>query len=350
MRSKRSVLLAAMMALALLGAGCNSDDPDALAAAGEPSASPTPIPDPTCPLTGQDPPAKLNLQRPAVAVKVENDPAARPQSGLERADVVFEERVEGGITRFMAIFHCGDAEVLGSVRSGRFDDPKIALPFTSLIAASGSNQIVTNQMTEKGILYLTESTTDGLFRDSSLGSGVHGLFADTKTLRKAAIQGKLKPPKEGIFTFGEIANKAKKAATVSMNFTPSNTIEYRWEAGGWARYEAGAPFMTRAGDQLSVPNVLVQLVQVDNSDTIVDVAGNPSPDITLVGTGKVLLFRDGKVIKGTWEIKKEGGAPRFTDKKGEPLVFAEGPIWIELIPNPDGEVTGSVAFSKKVAP
>jgi hypothetical protein len=107
--------------------------------------------------------------------------------------------------------------------------------------------------------------------------------------------------------------------------------------------------MWRAGAQLSVPNVLVQLVQVDNG-TIVDVAGNPSTDITMVGTGKVLLFRDGKVIKGTWEIKKEGGAPTFTDKTGEPLVFAEGPIWIELIPNKDGEVEGAVAFSKKLTP
>ncbi|MPZ68323.1 MAG: DUF3048 domain-containing protein [Actinobacteria bacterium] len=348
MRSRRSVLLAAVMAIALLGAACSSDDPDATGAV-EPSASPTPTPDPTCPLTGQDPPGKVKLDRPAIAVKVENDPAARPQSGLERADVVFEERVEGGITRFMAIFHCGDADVVGSVRSGRFDDPKIALPFTSLIAASGSNQTVTNEMTERGILYLTESTTDGLFRDSTLGSGVHGLFANSKILRKAAVEGDLKPPKEGIFTFGEIANKAKKAATVSMNFTPSNTIEYRWENNGWARYEAGVPFMTRAGAQLSVPNVLVQLVQVDNG-TIVDVAGNPSTDITMVGTGKVLLFRDGKVIKGTWEIKKEGGAPTFTDKTGEPLVFAEGPIWIELIPNKDGEVEGAVAFSKKLTP
>ena len=348
MRSRRSVLLAALMAIALLGAACSSDDPASNVEA-EPTASPTPTPDPTCPLTGQDPPAKVKLDRPAIAVKVENDPASRPQSGLERADVVFEERVEGGITRFMAIFHCGDADVVGSVRSGRFDDPKLALPFTRLIAASGSNQTVTNEMIARGILYLTESTTDGLFRDSSLGSGVHGLFANTKILRKAAVKEDLNPPKEGIFTFGEIANKAKKAVTVSMNFTPSNTIEYRWENNGWARYEAGAPFMTRAGAQLSVPNVLVQFVQVDNGP-IVDVAGNPSTELTMMGTGKVLLFRDGKVIKGTWEIKKDGGAPIFTDKTGEPLVFAEGPVWIELIPNKDGEIVGSVAFSKKLAP
>lgn len=346
MRSKRAVLLAAVLAGALLATACSSDEESPEVAA-EATASPTPTSDPTCPLTGQAPPGGLNLTRPAIAVKVENDPAARPQSGLEMADIVFEERVEGGITRFMAIFHCGESEVVGSVRSGRFDDPKIALPFTSLIAASGSNQIVTNEMAERGILYLVENTTDGLFR---VGSGVHDLFANTKLLRKAAMEGKLKAPKEGIFTFGEIANKAKKARLVSMGFTTSNTIEYRWEGEAWARYEAGVPFMSDAGPQIAVPNVLVQLVQVDNSNTIVDVAGNPSTDITLTGTGKVLLFRDGKVIKGTWTIKKEGHAPAYTDTKGEPLVFAEGPIWIELIPNDIGEIKGMVSFSKSLAP
>lgn len=346
MRSKRAVLLAAVLAGALLATACSSDEESPEVAA-EATASPTPTPDPTCPLTGQAPPGGLNLKRPAIAVKVENDPAARPQSGLEMADIVFEERVEGGITRFMAIFHCGESEVVGSVRSGRFDDPKIALPFTSLIAASGSNQIVTNEMAERGVLYLVENTTDGLFR---VGSGVHDLFANTKLLRKAAMEGKLEAPKEGIFTFGEIANKAKKARSVSMGFTTSNTIEYRWEGEAWARYEAGLPFMSDAGPQIAVPNVLVQLVQVDNSSTIVDVAGNPSTDITLMGTGKVLLFRDGKVIKGTWTIKKEGHAPAYTDTKGEPLVFAEGPIWIELIPNDAGEIKGMVSVSKSLAP
>ncbi len=262
--------------------------------------------------------------------------------------MVIEERVEGGITRFMVVFHCNQAEVTGPVRSGRFDDAKIALPFTHMVVASGSNQIVTNEFTARGITYLTEGQTEGLYRDAALGSGVHGLFAKPEVLLKEAKKAKLPAPKS-FMTFDEIAGKSKKARSVQMQFTSSNTIEYKWENEGWARYEGGVPFMARSGEQISVPNVLVQLVRIDNSKTIVDVAGNPSPDITLSGTGKVLLFRDGRVIKGQWSIKKEGAAPVYTDSKGNPLTFAEGSTWIELIPNDEGEINGMVSFSKKAS-
>lgn len=338
--------VAGALASILLLAACSGSEPQPQAQAGEAQPEPAPEPDPTCPLTGLEPDAGVKLKRPAVAVKIENDPVSRPQAGLEDADIVFEERVEGGITRFMAIYHCGDSELAGPVRSGRYDDPKLALPFTRLIAASGSNGIVKAEMSKRGIIFLEENTTDGLFRSPAGSTSVHSLFAGTQLLRKVAAREKVKPP-AARFTFGDLANKAKKAATVTMNFVASNTIEYRWEGGAWARYEAGLPFMTAAGEQIAVPNLLVQEVRVDNSSTIVDVAGNPSPDITLTGAGKALLFRDGKVVKGTWKIEEEGGVPSFVDKSGDEIVFAPGPIWIELVPSSEGGVTGGIAFSKK---
>ena len=97
-------------------------------------------------------------------------------------------------------------------------------------------------------------------------------------------------------------------------------------------------------NQIAVPNVLVQEVDVNNSATIVDSAGNPSPDISLKGRGRAFLFRDGHLIKGMWTIKKEGDAPSFTTRSGRPLPFAPGPIWIELVPSKDGAVKGSFSF------
>ncbi|HVL64248.1 MAG TPA: DUF3048 domain-containing protein [Actinomycetota bacterium] len=344
MRGRRAGAVAGALVAVLTLAACNGTDTPPQALAGEPEPKATP--DPVCPLTGLPPAKGVKLSRPAVAVKIENDPAARPQAGLEYADIVFEERVEGGITRFMAIYHCGDSKLAGPVRSGRFDDPKLSLPFTRLIAASGANEIVKAEMRKRGILFLEENQTKGLFRNPAGSTSVHSLFADTSLLRKVAAREGFDPP-AAPFTFGEPQNKGKKARSVAMNFVATNTIEYRWDGEGWARYEAGAPFMSAEGRQITVPNLVIQEVRVDNSATIVDVAGNPSPDITLTGTGRAWLFRDGRVVKGSWSIEEEGGTPVFTDKKGSPFVFEPGAVWIELVPSQEGGVTGGVSISKK---
>ncbi|MDQ4026497.1 MAG: DUF3048 domain-containing protein [Actinomycetota bacterium] len=298
----------------------------------------------TCPLTGEDPPDGVAPDRPAVAVKIEDDPAARPQSGLEKADVVFEERVEGGITRFLVIYHCGDSMHAGPVRSGRFDDPKISKPFTGVLAAAGSNSIVDKEIKRRGLVYLTEDNSKALFRDPRGSISVHSLFANTKKLRKFAVKKDVEPPPHDVFVFGPIEAESKKARKVTMNFTEDNTVEYRWKGGRWKRYEAGEPFMAAAGGQIAVPNVLIQEVRVDNSK-IVDSVGSPSPKINLLNTsGRLLLFRDGRVIKGRWKKNGVAEPPVYTAADGETMTFARGPIWIELVPSKKGEVKGSLSF------
>ena len=280
-----------------------------------------------------------------MAVKIENSPQARPQSGLEHADLVFEERVEGGITRFLVVYHCDTSKKAGPVRSGRFDDPKIAKPFTRMLVASGSNAIVQREMKKQGMLYFEENTIDGLFRDPPGFIDVHSLFANVTGLRRVATKNDVKAPRADVFEFGDVPAGAKKARRVTINFVDSNTIEYRWKGGKWKRYEAGAGFMAASGKQIAVPNLLVQQVRVDDSDTVFDVAGNPSPDIELANSkGKLLLFRDGMVVEGTWKMGEVGQKIRYLDGDGEPLRFAQGPIWVELVPNQKGEVKGKVSF------
>jgi hypothetical protein len=333
-----------MLCLLLVGAACSDDEPSGPEVTTE--ASPSPEPEPAkCPLNGEEPPKGLDVETPAIALKIENSPEARPQSGLEEADLVYEEVVEGGITRFMAIFHCGTTDQGGPVRSARFDDPKLATPFTHLLAYSGSNGPVDRELKANDIIQLNEDTdpVEAFFRVPEGVLEVHNLFADVGKLQKIAAKRDVDPPSTDVFAFGDINGEAKKARTVSLNFTASNTIEYKWKKDVWVRSEAGVPFMTAAGEQLSVPNVLVQEVRVDNSETIVDVAGNPSPDIDLLTGGKALLFRDGQVVKGKWATDK-AGLPVFTTTSGDPMTFATGSIWIELVPSNKGDVTGSFSF------
>jgi hypothetical protein len=347
LRNRARPLLAVVCAALLVLAACTDADRklSVTEAADESSSGDPAEREPTtCPLSGDDPPKDVALDRPAVAVKIEDDPAARPQSGLEKADLVFEERVEGGITRFLVIYHCGDSKHAGPVRSGRFDDPKISKPFTTVLAAAGSNAIVDKEIRRQTLFYLTEDNNKALFRDPPGSVSVHSLFANTKKLRKFAVKKDVEPPPYDVFVFGPIEAKSKKAHKVTMNFTEGNTVEYRWKGGRWKRYESGEPFMAAAGDQIAVPNVLIQEVRVDNSK-IVDSVGSPSPKISLQNaSGRLLLFRDGRVIKGRWKKNGVGEPPVYTTADGDPMTFARGPIWIELVPSKKGEVKGKFSF------
>jgi Protein of unknown function (DUF3048) N-terminal domain/Protein of unknown function (DUF3048) C-terminal domain len=342
--SRRLSASALVLAAGLLLVACSSDEPPTgpPASTGQRGPSSPPEPEPTC-VDGRRAESK-KIDRPALAIKVENSVDARPQSGLERADLVYEEIVEGGITRFMAVFHCGRSTRTGPVRSARFDDAKLALPFTRLLAYSGSNSIVEKELEKRNVETFTEiSAGDAFFRVPPGSTDIHSLYANTEKIRAQASK-KAKPPAPAIFNFGDLNDRARKARKVTINFTPSNTIEYRWSKGSWRRWEAGKRFMVASGAQVGVPNLVIQEVRVDNSPKIVDPAGNPSPDIELTGKGRALLFRDGRVVKGTWRIKKEGRAPVFKTKSGDDFSFRPGPIWIELVPSRKGAVKGSFSF------
>ena len=335
-------ILCSGLVVTLLLAGCDSKDQPEAAPTATLEATP-PAAEPLCPLTGRAPLPGVDLARPAVAVKIENSPQARPQHGLDKADVVFEELVEGGITRFMAIYHCGSSSDAGPVRSARFDDPKLALPFTRVLAYSGSNGLVNRQLEKRKMVTLNElNQASAFFRVPPGTILVHNLFVRTEKLRDDPRVRRVKAPAEDLFEFGDVQDGGQRARRIRINFNASITIEYRYKNGEYERFEGG-PFMTNTGKQISVPNVLIQEVKISNSRRLVDIAGNPSPVLDLTGKARALLFRDGKVIKGTWHRNK--GRFNYRTKKGEDFVFARGPIWIELVPSPKGQVKGSFSYN-----
>ncbi len=302
----------------------------------------------TCPLTGVEPDKEPVLERPAVAVKIENNPVAYPLSGLEDAEIVYEELVEGGQTRFMALYHCTDAPKAGPVRSSREVDAAIMTPITRILAAAGGNDTVRSTLSESRI-FLVDETDSGEAMQRIPREGIsmeHTLYADTAALRKLGRKQFDEAPPEDVFRFGELEGKAGKAATISIEFGAASS-SYQWDGDGWLRFDEGQALMSESGEQISVDNVIVEEHQIDYSP-ITDVTGARSTIITdVTGTGRAVLFRDGRVIKGSWERETVEGPVRFVTKAGDEMVLAPGTTWIELVPSNKGEAKGSFSYAKK---
>ena len=304
--------------------------------------------DPICPLNGEETKNEALLDRPAVALKIENSPAAYPLSGLDEAEIVYEEQVEGGLTRFLAIYHCTDSAQAGPIRSSREIDPTIMSPYTRILAAAGGNPGVRANLEEFDITLIDENTAgDAMERVERPGiSSEHTLYGDTKALRKAGQKKFKDPPTDDLFEFGDALDGGKRTGSIDLNFG-SSTIGFEWTDGAWFRTDGGEPLIMENGDQLSFDNVIIEEHIVDLSTEFADVLGTPSPVISdVTGQGDAYLFRDGRMYAGVWIRESEDDPVRFETKGGDALVLKEGNTMIELLPNNKGDVKGSFERGK----
>lgn len=302
----------------------------------------------TCPLSGVEPKNDAVLDRAAVAVKIENNPVAFPLSGLEDGEVVYEELVEGGITRFMAIYHCSDSSKVGPVRSSRVVDSAIMTPTTRILAAAGGNALVRDALDKAGIIIIDEPTAgDAMRRVPREGiASEHTLYADTAALRKKAAKRFDDPPPDDIFKFGDLPDGGTKVGTINISFSPSVTVRYERSGDSWARFQNDEPFVDDSGKQIKVDNVLIEEHEVNDSK-IKDIAGNPSTEIgDETGAGRAVLFRNGQAFEGRWTRDSVKEAVTFETKSGDEMVFAPGTTWVALVPSDEGDRKGSFSFEK----
>jgi hypothetical protein len=296
-----------------------------------------------CPLTGKlRTGGKGALDRPLIAVKVENTAEAYPLAGLERADVIYEEPVEGTITRFAALFQCKDAGRVGPVRSARTTDPKILVQYSDkpLLAYSGANPKVESALNAAGVVSLTETSANAAYVRDESRSAPHNLFVSIKKLYVTAKRsGADFSLPDAVFRFEEeVTVPSKRRTSASVAFSPSNVVSWAWSEGAWVRQLDGAPMNSEAGAPIAVDNVVIQEVIVTDSN-IVDVAGFPSPDVKVVGEGRAWILRDGRLIIGRWRRRSLGDVTVFETKRGDEIALAPGTTFVQLVPKGEGQVT-----------
>jgi Protein of unknown function (DUF3048) N-terminal domain/Protein of unknown function (DUF3048) C-terminal domain len=338
--------IAALLA-GLLLAGCTSEPTSTPDAPETPSSSPTI--EPECSLSGMDVPSGIDAARPAVGVKIENHPSAYPLSGLEDAEIVYEELVEGGYTRFLAIYHCTDAAKAGPIRSARSVDPAILGPITKILGAAGGNKFVKRFLSRGKIITIDEDTKGGALRRVAR-AGVateHTLYANTAKVRTIGSKKFDEAPPLELFEFGALQSGGKPAKTVEIRFG-STIVQFRWKSGTYVRYDFGEPLVNDKGKKITADNILIEQHRLVYSKRLKDVLGNPSIKIDdVTGSGPAALFRDGQVILGRWQRSSEDSPVQFVTKDGEPMVLKVGSIWIELAPSKKGQIKGGFSARKK---
>lgn len=294
----------------------------------------TPTAPPLCPLTGQDAPDGAVPDRPVLAVKIENLPEARPQAGLDRADIVYEEPVEGGITRFISLFQCQEAKLVGPIRSGRTTDPQILVQYGKPpLAYSGGANKVSKAIARAGLIDISETEAPGAYTRDPNRIAPHDLFSTTAALRRAAASTAGAP--EAVFTFDEeLEMKSRRVATLHLPFSSYADVVWTWSKrqGAWLRAHGSEPHLVTDGSQVSATNIVVQVVDVVPGE-IIDPAGNPSPEVDVLGSGKAYVLRDGRMVPGRWERRIEQDLTTFVTKSGDKIPLAPGSTWVELFPS-----------------
>lgn len=330
----RRVLLA-LAVLALLAGGCTKSEPAVAASPSEspsPTESPSPAPPPVAALTGIELPEPI--ERPVLAVKIDNASAALPPDGLEDADIVFEEEVEGGLTRFLALFHSDDPKEVGPVRSGRESDADLLPQFEPVLGLSGAAAPVEKLFRDAGIAFFQEGDTaaKSAFYRVTDRIAPHNLFAHTEDLWD--IGEDLPQPTEPVFTFDEeVPAGGEETESLAMTYSSFANATWTWEpdANVWERDQNGSPHATADGRTIGSENVVVMRVKARPGNRT-DSAGNPTVDLDVIGRGKATFLRDGEAFEGTWRKEAPEEPLEWFDSDGDPFPLRPGKTWIEVLP------------------
>ena len=289
-----------------------------------PAASPKTL---RSPFTGE-PVASLG---PVIAVKIDNIAQARPQTGLSAADIVYVLPVEGGLSRFLAIFSSHFPPVIGPVRSAREDDLELLRQFgRPAFAYSGAQPRLLPVVERARIVDLYSGRARGYFRDHRRVAP-YNLYARSGQLRAEARNASRA---HGIgFRFGPAPAGGRPVASESVSY-PAASFVFTWSAAKnrWLVRMDGSRALTTDDGQLSAATVVVQYTIVRKSRFIEWGALPPYAEST--GSGRALVLRNGRAYSAQWSRPSAHGGTTFTTLSGQPMAFARGPVWVVLAPAP----------------
>lgn len=283
-----------------------------------------------------------------LAVIVENHTDARPQSGLDKASLVYEAFAEGGISRFLALYSSKDAEKVGPVRSVRTYYVDWAHGYNAYIAHVGGNIDALDKIQVEHSADLDQFAHSAPYwREYAAGLATeHTMYASTVKLFTEAA--KLSYSNANNFTVYKFKDDptatelatAPVAQKISIDMLSSSyDVYYQYDkaTNSYKRFLAGKPHIDKVSkSQLNPKNVIVMTVARQAMKTRINEAGYT---MTTVGSGAAKIFLDGKVINGTWKKTSAAAREIFYDETGTEVIFNRGQFWITAIPPESKGVT-----------
>lgn len=285
-----------------------------------------PVPSGVSPLSGL--PTSWS-RRSALIVKVDNSSAARPQAGLTSADIVVEERVEGGITRLAIVFQSRTA-VVGPVRSVRSTDVGIIGSFNRpLFAWSGGNLVFRRLLAEQPVVDVGAGAASGYWRQNGR-SAPYNLFVDTRSI--AGTPGGGAPAAQFVFraSGGSLPSGAVPTARALLN-NGASPSSFTWDGAGWLRDQRGRPHVdANSGAQVRPANVIIQETQQVPTG-LTDSAGSIVPEDLNVGNGRAVVLTAGHRVNATWTKPTLASVTTYTDASGAHIEMTPGQTWIVYV-------------------
>ena len=271
---------------------------------------------------------------PILAVKIDDTVSARPQIGIDRADIVYIEQVEGGLTRLAAIFSSEIPQLIGPIRSARISDIDILAQYgTVVFAYSGAQSKLLPVIAAANLHdYGAQRQSPTIYtRDESRTAPTNMVLRADLLMEKVRDDEKVVPlSKPAGWVFGDL-NPGGVAISDAKISWPAASYEVTWSdvQSRWLISNNGVANMSASGGQHGPTTFLIQIVEISASE-YGDKFGGVTPYSKTVGSGRGFILRDGQYFPATWSRSDELSGTTWTDSTGADIPLARGQVWIAL--------------------
>lgn len=293
---------------------------------------------PPVPVTYNSISGRVGTDGPVLVVKVDDTTQAHPQIGIDKADLVYIEEVEGGLTRLAAVFSSTIPSQIGPVRSARISDIDLLSQYGHVaFAYSGAQTKMLPVIAAANLENLGAQRESALLypRDESRIAPVNLILrADLLMKRLTDQHVAIAISKNMGWTFGPAPKGGQAVLSVKLTW-PANTYDAVWspEQNRWLLIHANNPDLASDGSQLGPTTLVIQRVSITPSQYH-DKFGGVTPFSATIGTGTGYILRNGFSYAAKWTRVDATSGTSWTLPDGTPIPFAGGQVWVALTDSP----------------
>lgn len=271
---------------------------------------------------------------PVLVVKIDDTEGARPQSGLESADLVYIEQVEGGLTRLASVFSSTIPQKIGPVRSARISDIELLAQYGKVAFAYSGVQKKMIPVVASANIFDVGANKFGptYYKNDPARIPPYAMMLNAQTLMQKISSNGISPEqsKNMGWNFGnQDLSQATKILGAHFSW-PASSYDISWDGEHWLLSHLGTPDIASSGERLYADTFVAQVVSITDS-IYHDKVGGVTPFSATVGSGNAYIYRDGAVINGRWTRESADSETKFTTVEGDEIKFKAGRIWVALL-------------------